>query len=138
MEHRIDTGGCAGDVLAAADLIFSGVAGCENRIADFAVLAKIFALDAGDRGDDLCRGIGAPADWHDRFPGKLDLAAETGNGPCPLRDELATCAYDATEEPTFSASILCHLRGQVTKTHELRKRHRRRACQCLERQSQPV
>src|ERR1700738_3209189 len=118
MEHRIDTGGCAGDVLAAADLIFSGVAGCENRIADFAVLAKIFALDAGDRGDDLCRGIGAPADWHDRFPGKLDLAAETGNGPRPLGGELAACAYDAAEDPTFPAGILCALPGPRTKTDQ--------------------
>jgi len=133
MEDRIDRGRCTGDVLAATELIFSGVAGREHGIADFAVLAKIFALDAGDRGDDLCRGIGAPADRQDRFPGKLDLAAETGNGPCTLRGELATCAYDAAEEPTFFASILCHLRGQVTKTDELRKRHRRRTIQRLKR-----
>src|SRR5260370_12683010 len=84
MEDRIDSGRCAGDVLAAGDLIFSGVAGCENCVADFAILPKILALDARNRSDDLCRGIGAPADWHDRFPGKLDLAAETGNGPRPL------------------------------------------------------
>ncbi len=133
MEDRIDGGRCTGDVLAATELIFSGVAGCEHCIADFAVLAKIFALDAGDRGDDLCRGIGAPADRRDRFPGKLDLAAETGNGPCTLRDELAARAYDAAEEPTLPASVLCHLRGQVTNTDELRKRHRRWAIQRLKR-----
>src|SRR5258707_1115259 len=60
MEDRIDSGRCAGDVLAAGDLIFSGVAGCENCVADFAILAKILALDAVNRSDDLCRGIGAP------------------------------------------------------------------------------
>src|SRR5216683_3322833 len=120
MEDRIDSGRCAGDVLAAGDLIFSGVASCENCVADFAILPKILALDARNRSDD-------------RFPGKLDLAAETGNGPRPLGGELAACAYDAAEEPTFPAGILCHLRGQVTKTDELRKRDRRRAIQRLKR-----
>src|SRR5258707_13834434 len=122
MEDRIDSGRCAGDVLAAGDLIFSGVAGCENCVADFAILAKILALDARNRSDDLCRGIGAPADWHDRFPGKLDLAAETGNGPRPLGGELAARDSDAAEELTFPAGILRPLRGQETTSDESRHR----------------
>src|ERR1700704_1863813 len=121
--------------VAAADLIIPALAGREHPTANFAVTLEIFLLDTGDRIDNPCRRARALADWRDRSPGKVDLAAETRNPRDAVGGELGARANGASKQCALPAGIFGHLRGEMAENDELRQRGSGRSSQRLHRET---